>query len=117
MNGCKAGVPTASPEVSGAIESELRRFCSQADGWEIAVHMLAQAGDPATAYTLARHDWYRLRRALEVLLVRHEYRHIYLPTYLLLEKSQSPPLSFHQLNQTKPPLILLTNYADTPPLP
>lgn len=68
MNG-KAGAPTASPEVSSAIEAEIRRFVSQPDGWEIAVDMLAQAGDRATAYSLARNDWYRLRRALEVLLV------------------------------------------------
>jgi tRNA dimethylallyltransferase len=70
MNG-KAGAPKGTSEVGAAIEGELRRLASRPGGWEVAVHMLAQAGDPATAYTLACNDWYLLARAFEVLLVRN----------------------------------------------
>lgn len=95
MKGCKAGAagaPTAAPKVSAAIEAEFRRLRSQPNGWEIAVNMLAQAGDPATAYSLAHNDWYRLRRALEVLLVRvRSYPHIVnLMTQFPFERSISP---------------------------
>ena len=68
MNG-KAGAPKATPQVSAAVEGEFRRLASRPGGWEAAVHMLARAGDPATAFTLACNDWYRLARAFEVLMV------------------------------------------------
>lgn len=72
MNG-KAGAPKATPEVSAAIDGEIRRLAKRPGGWDDAVHMLAQAGDPATARSLACNDWYRLARAFEVLMVRNEH--------------------------------------------
>ena len=76
MTGCNATNATkvgTSPElVRAAIDAEIRRLANCGPrGWEVAVQMLVQAGDPATAYSLTRHDWYRLHRALEVILVCH----------------------------------------------
>eukprot|EP00898_Chlorokybus_atmophyticus_P003871 jgi/Chlat1/4485/Chrsp29S04424 len=36
--------------------------------WDAAVEELARLGDPASAASIARNDWYRLRRAKEILL-------------------------------------------------
>ena len=63
---------SALPELErAAIEAEIWRLAtSDPGGWEAAVQRLVQAGDPATAYSLTRHDWYRLHDALvETILV------------------------------------------------
>jgi hypothetical protein len=63
MTGCTAPRTGTSPDLaSAANEAEIRRLAS-------CCKMLVQAGDPATAHSLTRHDWYRLHRALELLLV------------------------------------------------
>jgi len=75
MNG-KAGAPKATPEVSAAIDNEIRRLASLPDGWDTAVHKLAQAGDPTTANNLSPNDWYHLHRALEVITVCHNAKRL-----------------------------------------
>ncbi|CAM6007898.1 unnamed protein product [Sphagnum balticum] len=68
MNG-KAGAPKATPLVNAAVEADIRHLRSRGGGWEAGVRMLAQAGDPVTAYSLAHNDWYQLRRSLEIVKV------------------------------------------------
>lgn len=65
----KALAPKATPEVSAVIEAEIRRLVSRPGDWEMAALRLTKASDPANAYSFARNDWYRLRRALEVTMV------------------------------------------------
>lgn len=70
MNG-KAGAPPAPPEVSAFVDGMIRRLVSQGDvGWKEGVEWLAKSGDPATAFSLRKNDWYHLQRALEVIKVR-----------------------------------------------
>jgi len=40
------------------------------------VDKLVEAGDPDTAYSLSRDDWYHLHRALEVITVCHNSKHL-----------------------------------------
>ncbi|CAK9277556.1 unnamed protein product [Sphagnum jensenii] len=68
MNG-KAGAPKATPHVNAAVEADICHLRSGGGGWEAGVHMLAQAGDPVTAYSLPHNDWYQLRRSLEIVKV------------------------------------------------
>lgn len=61
--------PKASPELVAEIESKIQVFQQQLDGWQAAVAYLTESGDPQTGTELATNDWYRMRRALEILLV------------------------------------------------
>lgn len=61
--------PKASPELAARIEAQLEDFKQREDGWREAVTHLAEAGDPKTGAELAPNDWYRMRRALEIVLV------------------------------------------------
>lgn len=66
MNG-KVGAPKATKEVFAAVEEEVDRLISEGGGWDAGLRMLADAGDLTTGPSLARNDWYRLRRALEII--------------------------------------------------
>lgn len=68
MNG-KVGAPKATKEVFTAVEEEVNRLISEGGGWDAGLRMLAEAGDVTTGPSLARNDWYRLRRALEIIKV------------------------------------------------
>lgn len=68
MNG-KVGAPKATKEVFAAVEEVVDRLISEGGGWDAGLRMLADAGDPTTGPSLARNDWYRLRRALEIIKV------------------------------------------------
>jgi tRNA dimethylallyltransferase len=70
MNG-KVGAPRATQEVSAVVEAEIAQLVQDGGGWEDAISMLVEAGDPHTAHSLTRNDWYRLRRALEIVKVGH----------------------------------------------
>jgi hypothetical protein len=61
--------PKASPELAAQIEAQLEGFKQRENGWREAVAHLAEAGDPKTGAELAPNDWYRMRRALEIVLV------------------------------------------------
>jgi hypothetical protein len=67
MNG-KAGVPKGTTFVNPGMETDIHHLRSGGGGgsWEAGVHMLAQAGDPVTAYNLAHND---LRHSLETVKV------------------------------------------------
>jgi hypothetical protein len=68
MNG-EAGVPKATTFVNPRMETDIHHLQSGGGGggsWEAGVHMLAQAGDPVTAYNLAHND---LHRSLETVKV------------------------------------------------
>ena len=41
---------------------------SSSTGWRGAVKLLAESGDPETAARLAENDWYRVERALEIVM-------------------------------------------------
>ena len=69
MNG-KVGAPKATKEVFAAVEEEVDRLISEGGGWDAGLRMLADAGDLTTGPSLARNDWYRLRRALEIIKVQ-----------------------------------------------
>lgn len=66
MNG-KVGAPKATKEVFEAVEEEVDRLIGEGGGWDAGLRMLADAGDSTTGPSLARNDWYRLRRALEII--------------------------------------------------
>lgn len=68
MNG-KVGAPKATKEVFAAVEEEVDRLIREGGGWDAGLRLLAEAGDPTTGPSLARNDWYRLRRALEIIKV------------------------------------------------
>ncbi|CAK9875997.1 unnamed protein product [Sphagnum jensenii] len=59
MNGI-AGVPKATTFVNPQMETDIHHLQNGGGGgggsWEAGVHMLAQAGDPVTAYNLAHND-------------------------------------------------------------
>ena len=42
--------------------------CSGNTGWRGAVRLLAESGDPETAGRLAENDWYRMERAMEIVM-------------------------------------------------
>lgn len=65
----KVGAPKATKEVFVAVEEEVDRLIKEGGGWDDALRMLADAGDLTTGPSLARNDWYRLRRALEIIKV------------------------------------------------
>ncbi|GAQ78117.1 isopentenyltransferase [Klebsormidium nitens] len=60
--------PKASPELVAEIETRIQVFQQQSDGWQAAVAYLTESGDPQTGAELAPNDWYRMRRALEIVL-------------------------------------------------
>lgn len=68
MNG-KVGAPKATKEVTVAVEEEVEKLQCEGGGWDAALAMLTDAGDLITGGNLARNDWYRLRRALEIIKV------------------------------------------------
>lgn len=68
MNG-KVGAPKATKEVTVAVEEEVEKLQRGGGDWDAAVAMLMDAGDSITGQNLARNDWYRLRRALEIIKV------------------------------------------------
>lgn len=68
MNG-KVGAPKATEEIAAAVEKDVGRLISEGGDWDAAVDMLVEAGDPTTAHSLARNDWYRLQRALQIIKV------------------------------------------------
>lgn len=65
MNG-RPNTPKATQEQADAVAAEIKGIPG---GWDAAIKHLADAGDPATAQSIARNDWYRLHRALEILKV------------------------------------------------
>lgn len=77
MNGKTGASYPSSQQVNAAIEGKIRRLVSHSRGWEFAVHMLAQAGDPDTAYNLARNDWHRFGQALQAILVSGQSRGVF----------------------------------------
>ncbi|KAL3684672.1 hypothetical protein R1sor_002694 [Riccia sorocarpa] len=68
LNG-KPDTPKATAEQAAAVEAEVAALQSGGGGWDEGVKYLAEAGDPETAHKLARNDWYRLRRSLEILKI------------------------------------------------
>ena len=66
----KPDTPRATLEVVAAVEGEIKEAMSMGDsGWEAALAVLQHAGDLETGQQLARNDWYRLKRALEIVKV------------------------------------------------
>jgi tRNA dimethylallyltransferase len=65
--GGRPNTPKATKEQGDEVEAEISAI--QHLGWDVAVKYLADAGDPVSAEKLARNDWYRLKRALEILKV------------------------------------------------
>ncbi|CAI9088768.1 OLC1v1023192C2 [Oldenlandia corymbosa var. corymbosa] len=61
----KPDVPKASLEIASEVYSELASLETIGD-WDGAVQLVVKAGDPS-AQSLARNDWYRLRRRLEII--------------------------------------------------
>ncbi|KFK26250.1 hypothetical protein AALP_AA8G222700 [Arabis alpina] len=61
----KPDVPKPSPEVISEVHELLAGFHSE-NNWDAAVEFVVNAGDQK-ASSLARNDWYRLRRSLEIL--------------------------------------------------
>lgn len=68
MNG-KPDTPKPTAEQAAAIDAEIAQLQSAGGGWDAGVKYLSEAGDPETAHRLARNDWYRLRRSLEIIKV------------------------------------------------
>lgn len=67
----KPDTPRATPEVVAAVEEEIKGVMGiGGSGWEAALEILEHAGDLETGPQLARNDWYRLKRALEIVKVR-----------------------------------------------
>ena len=63
----KPDVPKPSPEIISEVHDTLLDF--QTDhNWDAAVEFVVNAGDQK-ASSLARNDWYRLKRSLEILKV------------------------------------------------
>lgn len=60
-------VPKASLEVATEAYSQLMLLQKDGD-WDAAVQLVEQAGDPK-AHFVARNNWYRLRRSLEIIRV------------------------------------------------
>ncbi|XP_077226807.1 isopentenyltransferase 9 [Tasmannia lanceolata] len=61
----KPEVPKASSKIDSEVSSEL--MCLQRnEDWDAAVQLVTEAGDPRAQF-LARNDWYRLRRSLEII--------------------------------------------------
>ncbi|KAJ8626590.1 hypothetical protein MRB53_019897 [Persea americana] len=69
-------VPKASLEVASEAYSELMLLQRNGD-WDAAVQLVEKAGDPK-AHLVARNNWYRLRRSLEIIRL-----------------TGSPPSAFH----------------------
>lgn len=66
----KPDTPKATTDVVTAVSTLLAPFVEDKDnGWEKAVQILESRGDLVTGRQLARNDWYRLARALEILMV------------------------------------------------
>ncbi|CAM6111490.1 unnamed protein product [Calypogeia fissa] len=65
MNG-RPNTPKATKEQADAVDEEMKGITG---GWDAAIKYLADAGDPESAQSIARNDWYRLRRALEILKI------------------------------------------------
>lgn len=63
----KAAAPKSCPEAVAAVEQELADLQQGGGGWDEALKMLSDGGDTQTPRSLERNDWYRLRRALEIL--------------------------------------------------
>lgn len=61
----KPEVPKASSKVASEAYSELEHLQNNGD-WDAAVQLVEKAGDPK-AHLVARNDWYRLRRSLEII--------------------------------------------------
>ncbi|XP_068664424.1 tRNA dimethylallyltransferase 9 [Aristolochia californica] len=72
----KPEVPKVSLEIGSEVCSELNLLQQNGD-WDVAVELLEKAGDPR-AKSLARNDWYRLQRSLEII-----------------KATGSPPSAFH----------------------
>ncbi len=80
MNGI-AGVPKATTFVNPQMETDIRHLQNGGGGggsWEAGVHMLAQAGDPVTAYNLAHNDLCCSLETVKVILHSHESVSIHL---------------------------------------
>lgn len=90
MNGKTGASYPSSQQVNAAIEGKIRRLVSHSRGWEFAVHMLAQAGDPDTAYNLARNDWHRFGQALQAILVPIFSSPLYQSQFSWIRKHQPP---------------------------
>lgn len=65
MNG-RPNTPKATKEQADAVDMEMKGITG---GWDAAVKHLSDAGDPESAQSIARNDWYRLRRALEIVKI------------------------------------------------
>ncbi|KAG6548363.1 hypothetical protein Mapa_010142 [Marchantia paleacea] len=68
LNG-KPDTPKPTAEQAAAIDAEIAKLQSASGGWDAGVKYLSEAGDPETAHRLARNDWYRLRRSLEIIKI------------------------------------------------
>ncbi|KAL2652879.1 hypothetical protein R1flu_021007 [Riccia fluitans] len=68
LNG-KPDTPKPTAEQAAAVDAEIAALQSACGGWDEGVKYLSEAGDPETAQRLARNDWYRLRRSLEILKI------------------------------------------------
>jgi len=64
--GGRPATPASTPESSRAAKEEVRAAAAAA-GWDGALKLLRDAGDPDTADRVATNDWYRVERALEIL--------------------------------------------------
>ncbi|KAG9446125.1 hypothetical protein H6P81_012253 [Aristolochia fimbriata] len=72
----KPEVPKASAEIGSEVASELM-LLQENGNWDEAVLLVEKAGDPQAKF-VARNDWYRLRRSLEII-----------------KATGSPPSAFH----------------------
>ena len=94
----KPDTPRATPEVVAAVEEEVegaRRIGE--GGWEAALKILEHAGDWETGQQLARNDWYRLKRALEIVKVRMEIPVIMFHSFLCCAMSSRVPPQWHRI--------------------
>ncbi|XP_010520596.1 PREDICTED: tRNA dimethylallyltransferase 9 [Tarenaya hassleriana] len=90
----KPDVPKASPEVISKVNEELSDL-QRAQKWDAAVELVVKAGD-REAQSLARNDWYRLRRSLEIIKSSGSPPSAFqIPYNSFRENSDSPSASGH----------------------
>lgn len=64
----KPDTPRATPEIVASVEKEVKMATEGSeDPWAAALSLLTRAGDVTTGQQLSRNDWYRLKRALEIV--------------------------------------------------
>lgn len=70
----KPGTPRSSQQQVATVDAKLAEIKRDGGGWDEAVKLLADLGDPTTAGSLTRNDWYRLRRSLEIVIATGQPR-------------------------------------------